>query len=358
MKFHLYIFKQLLLAFVLAAGGMVFIALPGIAVGAVHKLGSVGMMAVLRFLPLVVAGFVPYVLPVSLLLSLVSTYGRLAAENEWTAIRMAGVNPYRLLLPAFALAGLVGLGIYGMNAEMLPRIRVAQKTVRLDELHNVFKNLSPGRTDVDLGGFHLKSFMRDPVQKNTFYDCWIAFPPADGERSKSFFAETVRFEFLEKEMLAYMYGVRGTEGAVSGSVEGLAIAVDFEELAGDRSKKIFRAARYKTSGQLREGLAGDELDESARSSFIYSWHQRMANAVTCLLFVLIGASTGILMRKGTQLAALAVAVGYALLYWLLSLRLGKQLAEAGTVEPWIGAWGPLLLLCGWGLWLMHRSMRE
>lgn len=358
MTFHLYLLRQLTLAFVLSAGGMIFIALPGIAVGAVHKLGSVGMMAVLRFLPLVVAGFVPYVVPVALLLALVSTYGRLAAQNEWTAIRMAGVNPYRLLLPAFALATLVGLGIYGLNTEVLPRIRVRQKTVRIEELRSVFKNLSPGRTDVSLAGFYLQSSFRDPEQQNTFYDCFIEFPAKEGEAPRSFYAESVRFEFLEDEMVAHMAGVRGTQESVRGAAERLVMSVNFEKLAEDRGERVFRSARYKTSEELLRGVASGGLEAPVLRAFLYAWHLRMANAASCLLFVLIGASTGILMRKGTQLGALAVAVGYAILYWILSLRLGEQLSQSGTVEPWVAAWGPLGCFCLWGLWLMHRSLRE
>ncbi len=358
MKFHLYIFKQLLLAFVLSAGGMVFIAMPGIAVGAVNKLGSVGMLAVLRFLPLVVAGFVPYVLPVALLLALVSTYGRLAADNEWTAIRMAGVNPYRLLLPAFVVASIAGLGIYEMNAELLPRIRIRQKTVRITELRGVFKNLSPGRTDVSLQGFYLQSAFRDPVEQNTFYDCFIEFPAKGKEEPQSFYAETVRFEFLENEMLAHMFDVRSTEGLVRGGVENLSVSVDFAQLTEGGRIDAFTAPRYQTGAQLTALLKSGELGEDEQRSYLLLWHQRIANASTCLLFVLIGASTGILMRKGTQLAALAVAVGYAILYWLLSMQLGDPLAESGAIPAFVGAWGPLGIFLVWGLWLMHRSLRE
>lgn len=358
MKFHLYILKQLVVAFLLSAGGMVFIAMPGIAVGAVNKLGSVGMVAVLRFLPLVVAGFVPYVLPVALLLALVSTYGRLAADNEWTAIRMAGVNPYRLLLPAFLVATVAGLGIYEMNAELLPRIRIRQKTVRITELRGVFKNLSPGRTDVSLQGFYLQSAYRDPVEKNTFYDCFIEFPAKRGEEPQSFYAETVRFEFLENEMLAHMFDVRSTEGLVRGGVENLSVSVDFDQLTEGGRIDSFDAPRYQTAAQLSAFIANPDYTDDQRRRYLLLWHQRIANASTCLVFVLIGASTGILMRKGTQLAALAVAVGYAIAYWILSMQLGDPLAESGVISAFAGAWGPLSLFLFWGLWLMHRSLRE
>jgi len=357
-KFHLYIFRQLLAAFVLSATVMIFIAMPGLAVGAVHKLGSVGMLAVLKFLPMVVAGFVPYVLPVSLLLALVSTYGRLAALNEWTAIRMAGVNPYRMLLPALALASIAGGGVYAMNAELLPLIRMRQKTIRLDELRSVFKNLSPGKTDIELGGFYLTATFRDPADPNTFYDCFIELPAEGDEEPESFLAEAVRFEFDETDMRVFLYEARGASRNVEGYAEETVLTVTQSQLVGDDSDKVFHSPRYKTSAELWERINSGELDEAKLQSYLYNWHQRMANAVTCLMFVLVGCSTGVLMRKGTQLGALAVAVGYALVYWIFSLRLGKQLAEAGTVEPWLGAWGPLAIFCLLGGLLTHRAFRE
>ncbi|MCB9913836.1 MAG: LptF/LptG family permease [Planctomycetes bacterium] len=358
MTFHLYLLRQLLLAFVVAAVGMVFIALPGIAVGAVSKLGSVGMVAVLRFLPLVVAGFVPFVLPVSLLLALVSTYGRLAAQNEWTAIRMAGVNPYRLLLPAFALSTLVGVGIYGMNSELLPRIRVQQKTVRIDALRNAFKNLSPGLTHIEEQGFLLQASYRDPVQKNTFYDCFVSLPSKGDEPPRGFYAETARFEFKETELAVHLHNARGAEDSVQGAAERLSIVVPYDKIVGGERKHDFGASRYQRSPALLERIASGELTPAERRGFLYAWHERLANASTCLLFVLIGASTGVLMRKGTQLAALAVAVGYAMLYWVLSMRLGEQLVESEVLTPAVGAWAPLGAFTLWGLFLMHRSLRE
>ncbi|MFT7485419.1 MAG: lipopolysaccharide export LptBFGC system permease protein LptF, partial [Candidatus Paceibacteria bacterium] len=101
-----------------------------------------------------------------------------------------------------------------------------------------------------------------------------------------------------------------------------------------------------------------KLWDRPKARLAYTWHQHWANAATCLMFVLVGVSTGLLLRKGTQLTALAVAVGYAMVYWIASLRLGKQLAREGVLEPWIGAWGPLALFSIVGLWLTHRAFRE
>jgi len=358
MKLQAYIFRQLLTGFVISAAVMIFIAMPGLAVGAVHRLGSVGMIAVLKFLPLATAAFVPYVLPVSLLLALVSTYGRLAALNEWTAIRMAGVNPYRMLLPAFALAALSAGGVYAMNAELLPRISVLQKTLRIDLIRGAFKNLAPGKTDLPLGPFYLSSTFRDPDDPSTFYDCFIEVPSEKTGGVRGFYADAVRIEFDDRDMRVFLYGPRGAGRNVEAYAEELVVKVGQDSLVEDKRDKVFHSPSYKTSEELLAAIASATVEPPRRRAYVYEFHERIANALSCLMFVLVGCSTGVLMRKGTQLGALAAAIGYALVYWIFSLRLGKEIVAVGSVDPWVGAWGPLAVFCLLGVLLTRRAFRE
>ena len=53
---------------------------------------SYGVYVYHLFMPLLLSEFVPYVLPVCFLLAVVSTYGRLEADGEWTAIQMSGMQ--------------------------------------------------------------------------------------------------------------------------------------------------------------------------------------------------------------------------------------------------------------------------
>jgi len=77
-----------------------------------------------------------------------------------------------------------------------------------------------------------------------------------------------------------------------------------------------------------------------------------------LVFLGLGASTGLLLRRGTQLAALAVAVGYALGYYMLSMRLGKELVRLGALPPAVGAWATVSLGAVCGVVLLHRAMKR
>ncbi|MAF64318.1 MAG: hypothetical protein CMJ84_01490 [Planctomycetes bacterium] len=355
MKLQTYILRMLGLAFLFAAGSMLFVALPGIAVGAVHRLPGVSTVAVLTFLPMAVAAFVPYVLPVSFLLAVVATYGRLAVDNEWTAIQMAGRNPYRMLAPAASLALILSAGIYFLNSQALPWLLHYQRSFQVSVLQDSIRNLSPGQTEVQFGDFYLASNHRE---ENTFHDVFLEVPdPESKGGTRSLVAHSARFEFTDELMTIHLRNVEFMREGGRGRIEYTRTDIPLVDLIPP-SRANYEKARYKSSRRLSEELAAGSLDAVTQRKYTYALHKRVTNAVTCLLFILLGVPTGILLRRSTQLAAMAVAVGYAILYWVSSLRLGEELAESGALAPAIGAWGPLAVWLGIAAFMTHRAFRR
>ena len=355
MKLQTYILRMLGLAFLFAAGSMLFVALPGIAVGAVHRLPGVSTIAVLTFLPMAVAAFVPYVLPVAFLLALVATYGRLAVDNEWTAIQMAGRSPYRMLGPAVFLALILSTGIYFLNSQALPWLLHYQRSFQVSVLQDAIRNLSPGQTEVQFGDFYLASNYREG---NTFHDVFLEVPdPERNGGTRALVAQSARFEFSEQLMTIHLSHVEFMREGGQGRIEYSRTDIPLTDLIPP-PRETYRKARYKNSRLLARELAAGELDAVTHRKYTYAIHQRMANAVTCLLFVLLGVPTGLLLRRGTQLGAMAVAVGYAILYWVSSLRLGRELAESGALSPALCAWGPLVIWIAVAGFMTHRTFRR
>lgn len=346
MKLQTYVLRQLAVAFLIASGGILFVALPGIAVGAVHRLAGAGTLSILRYLPIVIGGFIPYALPIAYLLALVATYGRLAADNEWTAIRMAGVNPYRMLTPAWILGLVLSGGIYFMNSEVLPWLRYHEKRILTATVRDAIKNLNPGRPELAFGPFFLSSRDRDEREPATFIDVFIEYPDREVEgKRNSLFAERASFDFDSDYMYVRLEGARGVFATTQFIGGETFLAIPLQVLL-PQSREDYSSPRYKSSGALLSAAAEEGLPDRDRRIYMFAFHGRITNALTCLMFVLLGAPTGILMRRGTQLAALAVAVGYAILYWISSLRLGETLGRAGVLPPAAAAWGML------GLWVL------
>jgi len=90
----------------------------------------------------------------------------------------------------------------------------------------------------------------------------------------------------------------------------------------------------------------------------FEFHMRNTVAASCLMFLLLGVATGLTLRSGAQLGALATGVGYALAYYLLSMRLGKGLALSGAVPQWFAAWAVTLVGTVAGLALSWKALRR
>ena len=116
-----YIFKDLARVFLLAA-----VVLAGVLsfAGLLRPLGEQGLgtAQAVRILLWLMPSMLVYSLPVAALFATSFVYGRLAADNESTAAKAAGVaiSPFGLLLPALVLGGLLGLTTVGLLSIVVP----------------------------------------------------------------------------------------------------------------------------------------------------------------------------------------------------------------------------------------------
>ena len=352
MTLQLYILRQLLTALAFAITGMVMIAIPGLAISAIQRLGGAFIGPMLGFLPLLFIGLVPYLIPLGFLLSVVSTYGRLAAENEWTAMTAAGFSPLRLLLPGFAIAAVLGVVCCWLARDVEPRIAERKLDYRRGALVTGLQSLQPGRTKIQIGKFFLSARFR---QDDVFRDVILNIPGEKGEPDQQLLADRLSYEMDGEFVFLHAEGARKIFGQDDAAIGNITIKRTLDSFGKGKPEKI--RWKHRTSSELRAALERGDVPAEEVSRAYYDLHHRDASIATCVMFLLLGAPTGLLLRRGTQLGALACAVTYALLYFLLTLHFGRGLANAGFVAPWICAWGTAVLGSAAGLFLTWKVAR-
>jgi lipopolysaccharide export LptBFGC system permease protein LptF len=335
----LYLFRQIALSTLFAVGALAFVVFPAIAVSSVHRLGGVGIEAVLRYIPLVGIELLPYLASLGFLLGLVSTFGRLSADKEWTAMLMAGIHPARLFLPGFLLAAGLGFVTHRLLAEVSPRWKLEQGNFRVGALLEGFKTLAPGRTELDFGRFYLGAVARDGL---AFVDVQIRVPRAEGEEDLALVARRAELGFSEGQLLVALEDARTVRAGHYFRNESPTIVVELGRLL-ERREKDPDLAKHMTSNMIRSALAAEELPDSRALDYRFELNRRRALGSTYLLFLLVGIPTGLWLRSGNQLAGLGLAAAYALIYDILSLKLGKDLALSGVLDPGLAAWSTNLL---------------
>jgi lipopolysaccharide export LptBFGC system permease protein LptF len=354
LKLQAYLLRQLVVALAFALGGLCFIVLPAITVSAVHKLGGVNISALLGFLPLVAVGLVPYLVPMSFLLAVVSTFGRLAQDNEWTALRMAGIHPARTLIPGLLLASALALSTHWVLATVAPEWMFQQRAYKREAAVNAFRSLNPGRTEISVGDFYLNCTRREG---NSWYDALLQLPATSSRGELRVVADRADIAVVGDYLELHFEKLRVVDGALDGRRDELGLRVPLDELI-ERAPKQRNQPKWMTSVELESALRGGELEPREASLYRYEIHWRHALASTYFVFLLLGLPTGVLLRRGTLLLALAAAVGYAFVYYLLFVRLGKELAVHEAVPSALAAWATNALALGVGGLLMLRVCRQ
>ncbi|OUX63571.1 MAG: hypothetical protein CBE34_01510 [bacterium TMED274] len=97
--------------------------------------------------------------------------------------------------------------------------------------------------------------------------------------------------------------------------------------------------------------------EKNNNKYLVEIHKKFTLAVACILFTLVGAPLGILVRKGGITIASALSITFFLIYYII-LIWGEQLADRALLDPAIGSWMPNIVLFIVGLIILFLSDKK
>ena len=362
---HVYVLRQILRSLLFGVAGVLVLAVPGIAISTVHRLPNPDVALLAAYLPVVFQTLAPYLLPLCFLLAVVATYGRLASDREWTAIQIAGFHPLRVLVPGLLIAlGLTGLTWWLLGTQV-PRLKAQETEMQVAAAERVLSSLDPGRTTIHHGDFFVNAKWRDPRDPDYWYEVYIRIPKTDEveggeESSTNIFADRMHMWTEDGVVRIDLEGwsaVQPGDTSHRMRVGTVQLSIPLEELIEPRKWRRTKP-RYLTNGQIRERLRRSDLKDGERDKLRFEFHKRSALSVVYLLFLALGAPTGLILRRGTQLGALAIASAFGILYYVLSMNLGRQLATSGMLPGWIAAWSANLIGGALSIPLMRRGLRR
>ena len=93
------------------------------------------------------------------------------------------------------------------------------------------------------------------------------------------------------------------------------------------------------------------------SSYWVEIHKKYSLPFACIVFVLIGAPLGTMMKRGGFGMAAGISLIFFLVYWAFLIG-GEKLADRGIVSPFWGIWSANFLLTIVGILITIKSARE
>lgn len=442
-----YLFKQSLIPFVLSVGVITTVLFLQFLIRAVDRFLGKGLdaLTIFEYLYLNLAWIIALSVPMSLLISSVMTFGRMAQQNEITALKSAGVNLYNIIKPALWFGTFVAIGLCIFNNFILPEMNynarllardIYKKKPELSIEPGYFVDMIPQYTmivkEMDGKDFKdVKIFSKNQESEQTTIYAnegslssngnMITINLINGEiheidLSDYDYYRKIRFKThqitismdelmlnrttessrtdremrvpqmineIEKNklLIAQIYEridkVKAEIGITDPSANSLEnIEKEVDKLKQSKVDTTVQDQQYSenvpipnienkqyilsltnNARQFKNEFTLIENYEKTNNKFKVEIHKKFTLAIACILFTLVGAPLGILVRNGGMTIASGLSIAFFLIYYIL-LIWGEQLADRNLLNPGLGSWLPNIILFVSGMIILKLSNKK
>lgn len=304
--------------------------------------------------------FLPIILPMSLLFSVLLTYSRLSADSEVVALKAVGYSPLYLSTPAIVFSFLISI----LSIQTLFNLGPAAR-LNFDKLLNrignqkVMSSISEGTFSESF--FDLVLYTNDIDQStNTMRDLFIydqrnpknpiAIVAKEGIISNTTDQEAQSANILLKDGDIYQLG---TDAKTK---------LNFSTYKINISDPITHASSHQdtdtyTMTGLEKAMDNENLPLAFRKVLLIEKHRRWAIAVSCLMFGFLGAALGSRTnRRSSASTGFIVSVLCIMSYWVLYM-VGNNIARSEYLPPAIALWLPNYVFLLVTIWAWQKQYK-
>ena len=442
-----YLFKQSLIPFLLSVAVITTVLFLQFLIRAVDRFLGKGLdaLTIFEYLYLNLAWIIALSVPMSLLISSVMTFGRMAQQNEITALKSAGVNLYNIIKPALWFGAMVATALCFFNNFILPEMNynarllardIYKKKPELSIEPGYFVDMIPQYTmivkEMDGKDFKdVKIFSKNQKSEQTTIYAnqgslssdgnMITIDLQDGEiheidlsdydyyrkirfkthqiiismddlmlnrtsesnrtdremRVPQMIQEIEKNKILINQIYDRIENVKKEIGITNPNANTLEIIENEIELLKEKKANIIKEDRdYKedvpvsafenkdyilsltnNARQFKNEFTLIENYEKTNNKFKVEIHKKFTLALACILFTMVGAPLGILVRNGGMTIASGLSIAFFLVYYIL-LIWGEQLADRNLINPGLGSWLPNIILFVSGMIILKLSNKK
>ncbi|MGD8492818.1 MAG: LPS export ABC transporter permease LptF [Desulfobacterales bacterium] len=324
---------------------------------------DINLFTILRMIIYQTPYFLIFVIPLSIMITILLTFLRLSSENEIMAMKSGGVSIYGLLAPvgAFCLIGFVltlFMTVYGQawgrSALRALTLQVVSESIDIGLKERTFDDSFDGVTiyvnEINLRNKNLVDVFiednRQPDRVNTVIAPrgMIFSDPDNATAHLRLFNGSIHQTNLN-EKTAH------------------AIQFDTYEISLDTKRSV---ARKKEKPKRPKEMSFDDLRHFVQTvdrkngryySMLLELHRRLALPFGCFALGIIAVPLGVQSRSAKRSFGLVLGLFFFLCYYLL-MSMGKVYGETGAYPPQIGMWLPNIIIGGLGVHFLIRTANE
>lgn len=306
-----------------------------------------------------------FTLPMAILTGTLIGYSRMGSDSELVALRSGGVGTWNLLWPALLLGALLtGLALY-INLELAPQaIRTLRQTGIRATLYKLESPVEPRSFYTDFPG--LVIYVRDGDKAKGQWSRVFLFMEATDGTKRLVTARSGRLDTAgeRSELVLQDVVLLTLPSAGAGPEENAYISERLEQWRKevDTGRKALLEGLKNDEAQLKlsEMRWGELNDHASKKSGTEALEartlikKRLAQSMSPLVFVFLGASLGLRVRRGGRAIGIILSLTAMLAYYLLSLA-GEQMARTGTLPEPFGVWLATIVMIALGFAFLNTT---
>ena len=324
---------------------------------------NISLSIILRMIFYQTPYFLIFVIPLSIMITVLLTFLRLSSENEILAIKSGGISLYALLTPVFAFC-LVGsaltifMTLYGQSwgrsalKELTYEVVSANIDIGLKErtFNDSFSGVTIYVNEIDLRNKNLVDVFiednRQPDKVNTVIAPTgkIFNDPRNAVAHLKLFNGSILQTNLKKKT------------AHSIHFDTYDISLETKRSHGKKKKKPKRP-KEMTIGELSRYVRDSHIEDQKYFNALLELHRRFSIPFGCFALGLLAVPLGVQAKSAKRSFGLVLGLVFFLFYYLL-MSLGKVYGETGAYPPLIGMWLPNVVIGGVGVYFLIRTANE
>jgi lipopolysaccharide export system permease protein len=323
---------------------------------------GIGLSEVIKLIVFLLPSFLVLTIPMSILLAILVTLGRLSADGELLALKASGISLYQILVPFATLCFFGFLLTNSLTLFLLPSGNHAFRS-------HLF-NLSQRHSEANLQ----ERIFNDDFAGLVIY---INEIPGSGKPMSGLLIYDKRESGVPSLII-------GEEGIIISDQNEMKVTLRLFNGSIHRSAKDFKSyqqATFKTYDMNLQlsaedeggdsdvsyneldvktlmGLAAERKKENKSAiKILTEIHKRFAFPCACFMLGLAGIPLGAYRKKGSRSYGFSLCIVVLFLYYFF-LNLGESMAKRGVLFPAFGIWMPNIILGLMGLYFLRVVGRE
>ncbi|MGD2098561.1 MAG: LPS export ABC transporter permease LptF [Desulfobacterales bacterium] len=324
---------------------------------------NISLFVILRMIIYQTPYFLIFVIPLSVMITILLTFLKLSSENEIMAIKSGGISIYGLLAPvgAFCLIGFVltlFMTVYGQawgrTALRALTLQVVSESIDIGLKERTFDDSFEGVTiyvnEINLRNKNLVNVFiednRQPDKVNTVIaPRGIVFSdPENATAHLRLFNGSIHQTNLKEK----------TANAIN--FDTYEISLDTKRSVANKKAKPTRPKEMSFK-DLCSYVRNDERKDRRYFRMLLELHRRLALPFGCFALGIIAVPLGVQSRSAKRSFGLVLGLFFFLFYYLL-MSMGKVYGETGTYPPQIGMWLPNVIIGSLGVYFLIRTANE